>query len=102
MLWAQTGFFSLIFASGSTTSSQLGVLFSAFFDQLARFSIGQYLLWAINRAGSTEGLGQFMPQIVLLIRFIFGMVFVGFTRPDMDPVCSPMSSVLPVSAVLLA
>ena len=82
-------------------SCQIGIIFNTLFDQLARFSIEQYLLWAIN-SGAKAGAQQMVMQVVLGGRLVVGMVFVGLSRPLADPICLPRSSVLPVAIVVIA
>src|SRR4051812_15689625 len=60
-LWAQVDFITTIIDPKATTSCQVGILFSTFFDQLARCAMGQYLLWAINTGGKS-GARQMIPQ----------------------------------------
>lgn len=100
-LWAQIDFITTVVDTTATTSCQVGIIFTTFFDQLARFSIEQYLLWAIN-SGTKSGLQQILPQALLGVRFVLGMVFVGFSRPLFDPVCVPHSSVLPLAILVVA
>jgi len=72
------------------------------FDQLARFSIGQYLLWATNSAAGKPGLQQLIPQGLIGVRFVVGMIFVGFSRPQFESVCVPISSMVAIAAVVIA
>lgn len=99
-LWAQTDFISIAIDPTATSSCQVGIIFSTFFDQLARFSIEQYLLWAINK-GAKSGVQQMVLQALIVTRFVVGCVFVGFSRPQFDPVCVPMSSMIPVAIVVV-
>ena len=102
-LWAQVGFIATVIDStDSTMPCQIGVIFTSLFDQLGRFSIEQYLLWAMNSGGGGKlALGQLIPQLVVLARFVAGLVFVGFSRPQVDSVCVPMSSMSPIAAVVI-
>jgi hypothetical protein len=99
-LWAQTDFISIAIDPTATSSCQVGIIFSTFFDQLARFSIEQYLLWAINK-GAKSGVQQIILQALVVTRFVVGCVFVGFSRPQFDPVCVSTSSVMPVAIVVV-
>ena len=99
-LWAQNDFISIAIDPTATSSCQVGIIFSTFFDQLARFSIEQYLLWAINK-GAKSGVQQMIFQALVVTRFVVGCVFVGFSRPQFDPVCVSMSSMMPVAIVLV-
>ena len=100
-LWAQVDFITTVIDAKATMSCQIGIIFTTLFDQLARFSIEQYLLWAIN-TGTKPGAQQMIAQLLLGGRFALGMVFVGLSRPLADPVCLARSSVLPVAIVLIA
>lgn len=40
-------------------------------------------------------------QALVVTRFVAGAVFVGFSRPQFDPVCVPMSSMMPVAIVVI-
>ncbi|CAK7209926.1 hypothetical protein SCUCBS95973_000611 [Sporothrix curviconia] len=100
-LWAQSDFISIAIDPAATSSCQVGIIFSTLFDQLARFSVEQYLLWAINK-GTRSGVQQMALQALVVARFVVGCVFVGFSRPQFDPVCVPMSSIMPVAIVTIA
>jgi len=100
-LWAQVDFITTVIDARATTSCQIGIIFNTLFDQLARFSVEQYLLWAIN-SGTKPGARQLIPQAVVGARFVLGMVFVGLSRPLADPICLARSSVLPVAIILIA
>ncbi|KAK5663098.1 hypothetical protein OQA88_6514 [Cercophora sp. LCS_1] len=71
-LWAQIDFITILLDVTATV-----------FDQLARFSIEQYLVWAMNN-GSKPTVYQMIPQFIVLGRFVAGAVFTGFTRPQTD------------------
>ncbi|KAK4463804.1 hypothetical protein QBC42DRAFT_285070 [Cladorrhinum samala] len=102
-LWATIDFITLLI---STTSSsmpcQIGVIFATIFDQLARFSIEQFLLWALTNNGGKLSVVQLIPQILVLVRFLVGAVFVGFTRPQTDDFCVATTSALPIGVVVIA
>ena len=100
-LWAQVDFITTVIDARATMSCQIGIIFNTLFDQLARFSIEQYLLWAIN-SGTKPGASQMIMQTIVGGRFVLGMVFVGLSRPLADPICLPRSSVLPVAIVVVA
>ncbi|KAL2119718.1 hypothetical protein VTJ04DRAFT_6679 [Mycothermus thermophilus] len=97
-LWAQSDFVSILLdVSTSSTPCQIGIIFSTVFDQLARFSIEQFLLWAFNNNnGAKLSVFQLVPQALILARFAAGAVFAGFTRPQTDSFCVPTTAVLPV------
>ena len=99
-LWAQIDFVTVLLdVSRSSMSCQVGVAFATVFDQLARFSIEQYLVWAMNHGKPT--VVQMIPQFLVLGRFIAGAVFAGFTRPQTDTFCVAASSAFPVAVVVI-
>ncbi|KAK4229436.1 hypothetical protein QBC38DRAFT_386418 [Podospora fimiseda] len=101
-LWATIDFVTLLFnTSGSSLPCQIGVIVATVFDQLARFSIEQFLLWALNNNGGKLSVVQLIPQILVLLRFLAGAVFVGFTRPQTDDFCVATTSALPVGTVVI-
>ncbi|KAJ9151418.1 hypothetical protein NKR23_g3241 [Pleurostoma richardsiae] len=100
-LWAQVDFITTLINTDATSSCQIAIVFTTLFDQLARFSIEQCLLWAIN-GGAGASTGQMIAQGLVAARFILGGVFVGLSRPQFKPVCVPTSSVLPVAIVVVA
>lgn len=71
------------------------------FDQLARFSIEQHLLWVIND-GAPASAAQYIVQGILAGRLVLGAVFVGLSKPEFDTVCVPLSSVPIVAIVVVA
>ncbi|KAL2262053.1 hypothetical protein VTK26DRAFT_2616 [Humicola hyalothermophila] len=103
-LWAVSDFITiLVDVTSSSTSCQIGVIFSTVFDQFARFSIEQFLLWAINtNDGSKTPVTQLIPQLAILIRFLAGAVFTGFARPQTDTFCVATSSLLPLGILVPA
>ena len=80
---------------------QVATIFATVFDQLARFSIEQYLLWAMN-TGAKVSAGQLIPQLFILGRLVAGGVFAGFTRAQTDTFCVATSSILPIAIVVIA
>lgn len=101
-LWAQIDFITtLIDIQTSSSPCQIGIIFATIFDQLARFSVEQYLLWAMNSSLSKFSVGQLIPQVLIWARFVAGAVFVGFTRPQVDSFCVATSSMLPVAIVVI-
>jgi hypothetical protein len=100
-LWAQTDFVAILLnVTRSSMSCQIGIIFATVFDQLARFSIEQYLVWAMNH-GRKPTVWQMVPQFVVLARFVAGAVFAGFTRPQTDSFCVATSSTFPVAVVVI-
>jgi hypothetical protein len=104
-LWALTDFITILLdVTSSSTSCQIGVIFSTIFDQLARFSIEQFLLWALNNHNTTTKVSvtQLIPQVMILVRFLVGAVFIGFTRPQTDAFCVATTSTLAVGILVPA
>ena len=96
-LWAQIDFITILLDITSPTPCQIGIIFSTIFDQFARFSIEQFLLWALNNNnGAKLSVTQMIPQVLVLARFLAGAVFIGFTRPQTDDFCLATTSALPV------
>ena len=103
-LWAQIDFITILLdTTTSSTPCQIGTIVSTIFDQFARFSIQQFLLWALN-TGNGEKLPvmQLIPQVLVLARFLAGAVFIGFTRPQTDTFCVATTSALPVGILVTA
>ncbi|KAM7207328.1 hypothetical protein V8F20_002390 [Naviculisporaceae sp. PSN 640] len=102
-LWAQIDFISVLLdvSSRSVMPCQITTIFATIFDQLARFSIEQYLLWAMNDGAAKVSAGTLIPQLLILARLVAGGVFAGFTRAQTDTFCVATSSVLPVALVVI-
>lgn len=101
-LWAQVAFISTVIdTTTSTMPCQVSIIFSTLFDQLGRFAVEQYLLWAMNTAGKSSA-AQLITQLLVVARFVAGMVFVGFSRTQSEPVCVPVSSALPIAITVIA
>lgn len=103
-LWAQIDFIAILLdTTKSSTPCQIGLIFSTIFDQFARFSIEQFLLWALNHDnGAKLSVMQLIPQVLVLARFLAGAVFIGFTRPQTDDFCVATTSALPVGILVTA
>jgi hypothetical protein len=103
-LWAQIDFITIVLdVSRSPTSCQVGIIFSTVFDQFARFSIEQFLLWGLsNSHGAKLSAIQLIPQVLVLARFLAGAVFTGFTRPQTDTFCVATTSAPPVGFLVAA
>ncbi len=100
-LWAQIDFIAILLDITSSTPCQIGTIVSTIFDQFARFSIQQFLLWALNTGnGAKLPLMQLIPQVLVLVRFLAGAVFIGFTRPQTDTFCVATTSALPVGILV--
>ncbi|AEO58974.1 hypothetical protein MYCTH_2306800 [Thermothelomyces thermophilus ATCC 42464] len=103
-LWAQTDFITILLdITASNVPCQVGIIFATVFDQLARFSVEQFLLWALNLDnGAKLSLMQLIPQVLVLARFLAGAVFIGFIRPQTDDFCVATTSALPVGILVTA
>jgi hypothetical protein len=100
-LWAQTDFLNLMITSMTSSTCQITLICSTTFDQMARVTMEQYLLWAVGHETkvTTERLTL---QAFLVIRLVAGGLFVGFTRPQFEPVCVARSSLLPAPIMIIA
>ncbi|KAI8293899.1 hypothetical protein K4K59_005445 [Colletotrichum sp. SAR11_240] len=99
-LWAQIDFAALTIDPTAISGCQVAVIFTTIFDQLARFAIEQYLLWAIN-SNAKVPTGAIIPQAVIGTRFVLGAVFVGFQKPQIATVCVSKTDVLPIGVVIM-
>ncbi|KAI8303605.1 hypothetical protein K4K61_006892 [Colletotrichum sp. SAR11_59] len=99
-LWAQIDFAALTIDPTAISGCQVVVIFTTIFDQLARFAIEQYLLWAIN-SNAKVPTGAIIPQAVIGTRFVLGAVFVGFQKPQIATVCVSKTDVLPIGVVIM-
>lgn len=100
-LWGLVDFITTLIDPTAVSACQVGVIFTTLLDQVARFSIEQFLLWAIN-ANTKASVGQIVPQGLLVARLVMGGVFVGLSKPQFNTVCVPISSVLIVAIVTVA
>ena len=97
-LWAQVDFLNLLMTKASICQATL--IFSTAFDQLARFSLEQFLLWTVGQR-TEQNASQIILQAILGLRLIAGGILVGFTRPDFAPLCLARISFEPVAIVVL-
>lgn len=100
-LWGQIDFITILIDPTATQSCQVGVIFTTIFDQLARYLIEQHLLWVIND-GAPSSTPQYIVQGILAGRLILGGAFVGLSKPELDTVCAPISSIPIVGIVVIA
>lgn len=98
-LWALTSFIATLINTGSVGSCQVTIIFATLFDQLARVSLMQALVWEINNITKPSSIEGLIIQGTLLLRFITGSVFVGFQRPQIDVVCITRTSLLPLGVL---
>ncbi|KAF4455561.1 hypothetical protein F53441_2169 [Fusarium austroafricanum] len=95
-LWAQIDFFALLLNLDSMTGCQIMVTFASTFDQFARVSIQQSLLWIFSTHSLASLTEIAIMQGFIVLRLILGGVFVGIQRPQLDTVCLTQTSILPV------
>lgn len=100
-LWAQVEFLTTLIEPTASSTCQVAVILSALLDQFARVSIEQFLIWAVARDGLKSAAGL-ATQVLLLARFVIGMVFVGETKPQFNNTCVPLSNVVPVAIAVIA
>ncbi|RSL56471.1 hypothetical protein CEP53_006792 [Fusarium sp. AF-6] len=100
-LWAQVDFTSILINAAST-SCQVTITFASIFDQFARVSLQQSLVWTLNKSTKGSGVDALASQGFVLVRLVLGGVFVGFQRPQLGAICLARTSVLPVGIVVSA
>lgn len=99
-LWAQIGFIATLLNTNAASGCQAVIGFSSAFDQLARVAIEQYLLWAVN-SGTKTSVWALVPQGLVFLRLILGAVFVGFQRPQFDPVCVNTAQIVALGGAVI-
>ncbi|KAL7924221.1 hypothetical protein ACQKWADRAFT_23796 [Trichoderma austrokoningii] len=99
-LWGIIEFAATLVPVNVTSACQVAISFATVFDQLARFSVEQFLLWAVNGGIKVSKLSLVL-QGGLFLRFIIGAVFVGVQRPQFDPVCVATNLILPIGIVVM-
>ncbi|KAM0250363.1 hypothetical protein ACHAQJ_008671 [Trichoderma viride] len=99
-LWGILEFAATLVSNNATSACQVAISFATIFDQLARFSVEQFLLWGVNGGMKVSKLSLVL-QGALFMRFIIGAVFVGVQRPQFDPVCVASNLVLPIGIVVM-
>jgi hypothetical protein len=97
--WAQVDFLNLMILNSS--ACQATTALSTAFDQLARFSLEQFLFWSLLQRAKLDA-GQMILQAILAIRLIAGCTLIGFTRADLSPVCGARNSLKPVAIIVMA
>ncbi|KAK4067486.1 uncharacterized protein Triagg1_7666 [Trichoderma aggressivum f. europaeum] len=99
-LWGIFDLASTLVRDNSAPACQTVISFAAVFDQVARVSAEQFLLWAVNGGIKVTKLSLAM-QGALLVRFILGAIFVGVQRPQFEPVCVASNLVLPIGVIVM-
>ncbi|KAF4344929.1 hypothetical protein FBEOM_1215 [Fusarium beomiforme] len=95
-LWAQIDFFAFLLNINSMPGCQIMVTFASTFDQFARVSIQQSLLWIFSTHSLASLTEIGVTQGFIVLRLILGGVFVGIQRPQLNAVCLTQTSILPV------
>lgn len=96
-LWAQTSFISMAVDGSSMPGCQIATSFSTAFDQIARVSFIQFLLWGVQDGNKTTT-RTLIFQGVIFLRFLLGGVFVGVQRPQVNlQYCVATTLVLPLN-----
>ncbi|KAH8125579.1 hypothetical protein LI328DRAFT_167230 [Trichoderma asperelloides] len=99
-LWGIVEFAATLVPHNATSACQVAISFATVFDQLARFSVEQFLLWGVNGGMKVSKLSLVL-QGGLFLRFIIGAIFVGVQRPQFDPVCVATNLILPIGIVVM-
>ncbi|PHH87766.1 hypothetical protein CDD83_8434 [Cordyceps sp. RAO-2017] len=99
-LWALVGFIATFLRRAESSGCQATVAFAAVFDQLARMMLEEFIFWAM-KCDLQASLAIILPQVVFLVRFILGGVFVGVQRPQFKPVCVGITISTPLAIVVL-
>ncbi|KAH0524846.1 hypothetical protein TsFJ059_007300 [Trichoderma semiorbis] len=99
-LWGILDFATTLVHENSASACQTVISFAAVFDQVARVSVEQFLLWAVNGGIKVTKLSLAM-QGALLVRFVLGAIFVGVQRPQFEPVCVARNLVLPIGVIVM-
>ncbi|ODA82303.1 hypothetical protein RJ55_00810 [Drechmeria coniospora] len=101
-LWAFVSFVGTLVDSTNTVGCQVAVTFSSLFDQLARVFLEEFLFFAMKPDFSLS-VGTILPQVLIVVRFILGGIFVGVRGSQFKPVCVGKTRVLGLAiAVLLS
>ncbi|KXJ96740.1 hypothetical protein Micbo1qcDRAFT_229562 [Microdochium bolleyi] len=98
--WALTTFITTAVNSPSRQACQVSVVFSTIFDQLARFSVEQFLFWASSSKGTPKAL-QIGSQAFLLGRLGLAIAYTAFIRPAFNPSCVSQTAVPYLSVTLI-
>lgn len=100
-IWGLLGFIATLVNTNAASGCQVVVAFAASFDQVARVSVEQFLLWTVI-GGNQKLVGTtLILQGVLIIRFVLGAVFVGLQRPQFNPVCVATNLLMPMGIAIV-
>ncbi|KJZ74661.1 hypothetical protein HIM_06011 [Hirsutella minnesotensis 3608] len=100
-LWALIGFIATFIKPSAVAGCQVAVALAAVFDELARVLVAEYLYWAMdcNLKASTANV---VSQVIFVLRFILGAIYVAVQRPQYKPICVGATLVVPVAIVVIA
>ncbi|PHH65950.1 hypothetical protein CDD81_898 [Ophiocordyceps australis] len=101
LLWAVLGFIGTLISTTAVTGCQVSISFGSAFDQLARIFLGEFIFLAMKKT-TRASFGSVFPQLVFLVRFVLGGVFVGVQRPQFKPVCVPVTLIFALAIAVLA
>lgn len=102
VLWATVAFIALALDGRSQPGCQVVTSFAFAFDQIARVSLIQFLLWRTVDAGTSTA-QRLVLQGIVLIRFLTGGVMVGAQRPQAGAqICLATNIVMPLGITVTA
>lgn len=93
-------FANFLIPATSSNICQGTVIASTLFDQVARVSIGGFLLWSVAHTTKSSA-ERYLLGALLGLRAVAGGIFTGFARPQFAPVCVAQSDFLPASITVL-
>lgn len=99
-VWAQGDFITTLIDPSAAGSCQVGVIITTIFDQLARYTIEQHVLWLIC-TGTPSTVAHYFATALLAGRFVLGAVFVGLAKSEFNTVCVPVTSNLIIGVVVV-
>lgn len=100
-IWSQVLFAGLIVPASIPIICQVTTSITSTFDQVSRVALEGFLLWSVAHVSKSAREKRVLGTIIG-VRGIVGAVFVGFVRTQFDPTCLAVSTLLPVSVVLIA
>ncbi|KAK0385241.1 hypothetical protein NLU13_7717 [Sarocladium strictum] len=100
-LWAQVDFIAIMMDGSAMPSCQIATSFASAFDQIARVSLLQFLLWVTQNGNKTTA-QTLLFQGFVFVRFLLGGVVVGVARPQFgSEFCVSTSLVMPLSIAVI-
>ncbi|PNY27624.1 Uncharacterized protein TCAP_02456 [Tolypocladium capitatum] len=100
-LWALAGFVATLLGTDEAFGCQVAVAFASAFDQLARILLEEFLFWGM-KSDVQVSFGVLFPQLIIILRFVLGVIYVGVQRPQFEPVCVGTTLLLPLGIAVLA